>query len=144
MISMANSKWSEQKEELIESKSQSFQPRRKSSEEERTLKKYTWKPSWNDWQTSKNCLSVISRHKNKTVYGGRAWRSVENLQKASAKNKQTKQQKAEKLLATKWIQKTRKFDDVIPQLCNALYKQNNKEMKKMHFLIFFERWPRNL
>ena len=45
MISVEDSKRREQKEEHLKSKAKSYQPRRKTSEVERTLQEYGWKPS---------------------------------------------------------------------------------------------------
>ena len=47
MSSMTDSKWREQKEENIESKTKSCQEKRKSYEVGKTFQQSAWKPSWN-------------------------------------------------------------------------------------------------
>ena len=51
MISTTGNKWSERKEEYIESTTKSSEPRRKISEMERTFQVSTRKHSWNHKQT---------------------------------------------------------------------------------------------
>ncbi len=54
---MADSKWSEQKEEYIESKTKYFLPRRKTSELEKSVEGSARTPSWNHWQTNPKIIN---------------------------------------------------------------------------------------
>ena len=110
MNSIADSKWSEQKEEHLESKTKSCQPRRKTSQVEGTFQEsasqeerlHKWKehfkkPYRNHWQTYPKNYQWPTRYQTRKVYRGRFWCSIE------------KKLKEEKLQNTSWCLENKKI-----------------------------------
>ena len=97
------------------------------------------------WQIYQKNYHWPTRDQIRKVYGGRTWCSIEPPPK---KQKNLKKQNRKALGLNEIppeIWKTRKFDNVILWLCNAVYKKYNKEMDtRLHPSLSQERWSRNL
>ena len=57
-ISISDSKWSEWKEKHLKSKSKNCEPRRKTSDIERTFQESAWKPSSNQKEITNGLLDI--------------------------------------------------------------------------------------
>ena len=118
MISMADSKGKEQKEEHIECKSKTCLPRRESAEVERTFQESARKSSWNHWQTY---LKIINDQLD--IKLGQVME--EGLDAVLKKMKDWKAVGFEEIPIK--VYKTRKFNNIFLKLCNEVYKQNTIE-----------------
>ena len=98
----------------IESKTKSYQPRRKTSQVERTFQESARKPTCNHWR-----IKIIPNGQQYVELGQSTEKEIDTLSKKKKKWKQKS--------CRPWSLKDEKIDEILLRLYYAVYKQNTIE-----------------